>query len=94
MTRISPYKWSAISSGITVFHVLTLYVVVDYYYRRGEWNPETTSLRVAIELAWLHIGSVLVAAFIAGVAVSVERPRTYGAIALFLALFSFLFYVG
>jgi len=94
ITQISRHKWSAISGGISVVHVLTIYEVVDYYYRRGVWNPESTSLKVAVELGWLHICSILVAAFIAGVAISIERPWTYGAIALVLALFSFFFYVG
>jgi hypothetical protein len=94
ITKISLHRWSAISGAITVTHVLTIYVVVDYLYRRGMWNPDTTGQKVAAELGWLHILSILLAALIAGVAISVERPRTYGAIALLLAVFSFLFYVG
>jgi hypothetical protein len=94
LNQITRHKWSVTSCGITVAHVLTIYEVVDYFYRRGLWHPETTSLNTAIELGWLHGCSILLAGLIAGVAISVERPRIYGAIALAVALLSFLFYVG
>lgn len=94
LTSISRHKWSVISYGITVAHVLTLYEVIDYLHRRGMWNPHTTGQKAAMELGYLHVGSMLLAAISAGVAISLEKPRFYGGIAFLLAVFSYVFYVG
>lgn len=90
MIQIRQHRWSFGSVVLTLGNFLLSFGTVQYLYRRGAWNPNS-SLGSAVELAGA-IG-VLLSLLVAVVAIFRERSRGYGFVALSLSLLSFFLYV-
>jgi hypothetical protein len=91
MRKRIQHIWSLVSFLITIVHVLVLYGISEFLYRRG---IKMASSPYSVDMAWLHIIAILLSVLTAGVAIAKERPRVIGVLVLFLGLFSYLFYVG
>jgi hypothetical protein len=87
MKKLGAYKWSLLSFGISAVHVCFLYGMADYLYRVKGVSIAKSPYFQAID--WFHVAAILIAAFTAGVAISIESRKIPGSIALVLALLSY-----
>jgi hypothetical protein len=82
--------WSTVSLFITVFDAVLIFAIIRYLYWRGLWDA---SQRTHVILSVWGGCSVLVSLATAIVGLIRDPSKAYGASALCLSLFSFLFYV-
>jgi hypothetical protein len=88
---IPRYKWSILSGAITIVHILAIYGVTEYFYRRGIYLQGTP---IDFTLGKFHVISILLSSVVAVVGIVKERPPVFGALALLFSILSFVFYVG
>jgi hypothetical protein len=90
MSKLTKFRWSLSSIGVTVGTALITMTAIHYLYHRGAWRPES-SLGSAIGI--LGGFGLLVSFVLAAVALSKNEPQFAGVIALILSMLSFLLYV-
>lgn len=90
MNKISDYRWSLWSIGVTVGTGVATIGTIQYLYHRGMWRPESS---LGIDLGIAGGVGMLISFALAAVGIAKEKPPVVGVVALCLSLLSFLLYV-
>jgi hypothetical protein len=91
MAKLSRYRWSLSSLGVTVGTALIVLTTIQYLHRRGLWRPESSPL--ASVMSVLGGLAILVSCALAVVGIARERPPLLGIVALCFSIMSFMLYV-